>query len=140
MYYPLMDITDRISEPPKWWFQGIPRYCDYHPSEAAYAPTNLLVKTRCEYCNSEFDVAFGTSAFLQKNIVEPVLGYPLDIKTGLIIEEAYDDPPFHLGKNGFNCIGNSVTADWVAILQVWEGESALNWIRRFDLDGLSPDF
>ena len=138
MHYPLMDITDRIPEPPKCWLRGIPRYCDYHPHVATFALTNLLVRMRCEGCQRTFDVAFGTSAVLQSNVVDPVLGYPLDSTTGATIKEAHDDPPFHLGEDGFNCIGNPMTAGWVAILQVWE-RSGAKWKRRFDLDGPSPD-
>lgn len=138
MHYPLMDITDRISEDPIWWLDGIPRYCDYHPHEATFQSTNLLVRVWCQGCGSTFDVAVGTSATLEKGIIDPVSGYPIDSKTGLIIRNVDDDPPFHLGKDGFNCIGNSMLEEWVAILQVWEGQGQ-NYSRRPDLEGPSPN-
>ncbi len=138
MHYPLMDITDRIPEPPTWWMNGIPRYGDYDPQNATWYETNLLVRIICPYCYRVFDVAIGTNAVLQKDTVHPMMGYPLDSKTGDIIEEAYDDPPFHLKGDGFNCMGNTAPAEWVAILQVWERDN-IEWKRRFDLDGPSPE-
>jgi len=138
MHYPLMDITDRISEPPTWWLNGIPRYCEYAPDRATFARTNMLVRVCCQQCRRAFDVAIGTQAILLQNVVEPVLGYPFDSKTGETISEAHDDPPFHLRDDGFNCSGNAMIAEWIAILQVWErsgGES----IRRPDLEGPSPN-
>lgn len=138
MHYPLMDITDRISEPPTWWLNGIPRYCEYAPDRATFARTNMLVRVCCQQCRRAFAVAIGTQAILLQNVVEPVLGYPFDSKTGETISEAHDDPPLHLRDDGFNCPGNPMIAEWIAILQVWErsgGES----IRRPDLEGPSPD-
>jgi hypothetical protein len=98
----------------------------------------MLVRVCCQQCRRAFDVAIGTQAILLQNVVEPVLGYPFDSKTGETISEAHDDPPFHLRDDGFNCPGNPMIAEWIAILQVWErsgGES----IRRPDLEGPSPN-
>jgi hypothetical protein len=138
MHYPLMDITDRISEPPTWWLDGIPRYCAYDPDKATFARTNMLVRVCCQQCRRAFDVAIGIQAVLLQNVVEPVLGYPFDSKTGKTISEAHDDPPFHLRDDGFNCPGNPMIAEWIAILQVWE-RSRGELIRRPDLEGPSPD-
>ncbi len=138
MHYPLMDITDRIPEPPTWWLDGIPRYCEYHPDTATFAPTNLLVRVCCQQCRRMFDVAIGTKAILLQGIVEPVLGYPFDSETGETISEAHDDPPFHLQDDGFNCAGNTMIAEWIAVLQVWE-RCGRALIRRPDLEGPSPD-
>lgn len=138
MHYPLMDITDRIPEPPIWWLNGIPRYCKFHPDEATFATTNMLVRVCCQQCHRKFDVAIGTQAILLQDVVEPVLGYPFDSETGEPIREAHDDPPFHLGDDGFNCAGNAMTAEWIAILQVWQ-RSKGEVIRRRDLEGPSPD-
>jgi hypothetical protein len=137
MHVPLMDITDRIAEPPKWWLNGVPRYRDYHPEHARGQNTQLLVRVCCQNCQRVFDTAIGTTATLKVGEVEPVLGYPLDSATGTCIE-ARDDPPFHLGEDGHNCMGNSMGVEWVAILQVWE-RSGADWRRRFDLDGPSPE-
>lgn len=57
MQIPLNDITDRIAEPPKWWFNGIPRYCDYHPRHARGESIKLLVRVVCLYCMRVFDTA-----------------------------------------------------------------------------------
>jgi hypothetical protein len=138
MHYPLMDITNRISEPPTWWLDGIPRYCEYDPDKATFTRTNILVRVCCQQCRRAFDVAIGTQAILLQNVVEPVLGYPFDSKTGETISEAHDDPPFHLGDDGFNCPGNPMIAEWIAILQVWERSGGKS-IRRPDLEGPSPD-
>ncbi|HEX8556392.1 MAG TPA: hypothetical protein VF695_16965, partial [Sphingomonas sp.] len=70
-------------------------------------------------------------------VVEVWSGYPLDCDTGIAIEEAHDDPPFHLREDGFNCIGSTMIAGWVTILQAWEGDH-WNLTRRTDLEGLSP--
>lgn len=141
MHVPLMDITDRIAEPPIWWLNGVPRYCDYHPRDASLLRTQLLVRVCCEYCRRVFDTGIGTMATLKVGVVEPVFGYPVNTATDNWIEEAFDHPPYHLRENGYRCDGSNSFAEWVAILQVWEWmpKGASSWQRRFDLDGPSPN-
>lgn len=138
MHYPLMDITDRIPEPPKWWLDGIPRYCEYHPGMFAFYKTNLLVRICCQHCHRVFDTAVRTRATLEQHVLDPFLGYPLDAGTGQVLDDAHDDPPFHLGSDGYVCVGNSMTADWVAILEAWEKDGQ-KLRRRSDIEGPSPD-
>ncbi len=138
MYYPLMDITDRIPEPPKWWLEGIPRYCEYDPDEFTYYETNFLVRIGCQYCRRAFDVAVYIKAIAAIGILDPVSGYPMDEAAGRFMTNLFDDPPFHLGEDNFNCVGNSMLADWIAILQAWEGHGPKRR-RRSDLEGPSPN-
>lgn len=44
MYIEYEDITDRISEVPRWWLDGVPRYCDFSPEQVGvYAREAALV-------------------------------------------------------------------------------------------------
>ena len=52
------DILERIPEPPKWWFQGIPRYSEFSPDLVRYSSGEVaLIETQCQQCHYPFDVA-----------------------------------------------------------------------------------
>ncbi len=49
------DIRSQIAEPPKWWLNGVPRYCDFSPDECGiYQKEALLVKAACQACHTVY--------------------------------------------------------------------------------------
>jgi hypothetical protein len=61
MFTDYRDITERITEPPKWWDEnGVPRYAEFEPHLAAniYAVEVALVEIACQACGKHFEVAF----------------------------------------------------------------------------------
>lgn len=133
MHQFFLDITDRIAEPPKWWGKGVPRYCDFHPRHARYGRTVLLVRVACQRCGRRFDTAIGTDAVVGGKLIDTATGRP--------IEDAYDDPPCHLGDGGHDCAGNVALAEWIAVLEAWEEANGFDWNRRPDLEGeIPPDW
>lgn len=126
----LNDITDRIPEPPKWWLEGIPRYCDYHPSHFFCPPTQALVHVRCLGCYQGFDVAYGFWNSTGMNLP--------DAEVLQAIDGYSDEPPFHLrATDGFACAGLSSGVEVELVLQVWQ-RHALEWVRCAHLEGDMP--
>ena len=102
----------------------------------AFDKTNLLVRICCQHCHRIFDTAVRIHKILEQHVLDLFLGYPLDAGTGQIVNDAHDDPPFHLGSDGYAWVGNSMTADWVAVLEAWEGDGQ-KLRRRSDIEGPS---
>ena len=129
MHIELLDITDRIPEPPKWWINGIPRYCEFTPDRAdTFAPTILLVRSECQQCQKVFDVALGTNQRVAPNL--------LDADTNLWIDATSDDAPFHNGPDGYKCGGSTMLIDPIQVLQAWVRNRDCRWTRRSDLEGI----
>ena len=124
-----MDITDRIDEPPSWWVDGIPRYCEYHPHHASMRPIELLVRATCSQCSLTFLISVGSQTELMAGLISS--------ETNLPWWDAYEDPPFHLGSNGFNCAGNHAGVCIDEVLQAWKRNSGWpGWERAPELEGL----
>lgn len=114
------DILSRIPEPPKWFENAVPRFCDFAPTECAdiYADECALVLIECQACARKFEVAFSSSTMtrLQLNIVarREGLGPTLleQIKKGAI---HYGDPP------NIDCCpaGPTMNSEPVIVLQYW---------------------
>ena len=123
----LNDITERISEAPKWWLEGVPRYCDYHPTRFRSPPTQALVRVNCLGCYQAFEVAYGFGEASKRNI-------PNSDVLGEIIRYV-DNPPQHVrASDGFSCAGNSSGVEIETVLKVWQFEDRA-WVRQRELEG-----
>lgn len=114
------DIRDRIPEPPKWWDEfAVPRYCDFHPREAAniYADEAALLLIECQACEREFHVCMSGR------------GAGEAIKDGSI---HYGDPP-----NVECCYsGPTMNVRDVRVLEYWKRDAFgdRQWVRDADLE------
>jgi hypothetical protein len=117
MYISYNDIISRISQKPKWWLYGVPRYDDFSPKNATvYGKEVALVHTKCQACRHRYDVAIvGTSKAKS-------LRYVCEIYASLDI----GDPPDAC------CSSTSMQSVEIEILQYWErgrDSERFNWIR-----------
>jgi len=111
------DITDRISEPPIWWLDGVPRYKPFQPHDLdVYARKVVLLSCACQSCGKIFLI--GQHGRQSEDL-------PYD-----------DDPPSHSYGNGDECAGTTMTMEWIRIIQYWsrmpydpEVEGSGQWAR-----------
>ena len=130
------DIRSRIDEPPKWWDEnGVPRYCDFGPLEAAniYATEIMLLLIECQSCGRQFHVCMSS----RKR--EPISGtgrLASDIESNAI---HYDDPPnveCCLAGPTMNSIPRRVVEFWQVVGQIRvrvpnaEVEITCDWAER----------
>jgi hypothetical protein len=112
------DIWKRISIPPLWWFNGVPRYETFHPkwltgSEAA------LVHSQCSTCGTDFMIG----------LCSP---YPPHVSLSKEIERFdtlwLSDPPLVFCCQG----GHATSSTAVTVIEFWRrftGEEPLQWYR-----------
>ena len=133
MFNDYSDITDRIADPPLWWDeQGVPRYAEFHPYQAAniYAREVALLEIACFECSRRFQAAVSTAG---------VLGRPevCDLAEGIEKREIdYGDPP-----NYGNCRSGASTGCFnLRVLQYWSRvNSNHEWTRDSRLEIELPD-
>ena len=127
------DIRSRIAEPPKWWDEeGVPRYCEFSPHEAAniYARQVALVEIACQACGERFLVAMSAGPFR----ADALAG---EIERGVL---HYGDPP----NVGCCPAGATMNCDDLRVVEFWRNDATTGyeWQRFPDmeraLDGLSP--
>lgn len=116
------DITSRIAEKPKWWFRGVPRYCEFSPQATAALIEVALVRAACESCRQEFRVA----------IEDPGYQWGLNALDLIILNG-------DLGVAGVPAIGccgaeHLISAVELELLEFWDG-GPFDWTRRTDLEG-----
>lgn len=113
------DITDRISESPKWFDEnGVPRYCDFYPDEVAniYAQEVLFLHIGCQNCYRIFDV---TLSFDFKRKLE---NFKEDF--------SYGDPP----NIGCCVTGPSMTSENIKLLEYWNRNEFSEWERNNSME------
>jgi hypothetical protein len=119
MYCGYKDIRERISEPPKWFDENaVPRYCDFHPHEAAdiYANEAALCVIACQNCGVRFKVCFAWNNFdMVRNI--PRLSERMD-------SLHYGDPP----NADCCCAGATMNSEMVGCIEFWS-RASFDWER-----------
>ena len=124
------DILVRIHEKPKWWDEmGVPRYCEFHPSETAniYADETMLMLIQCQDCKKRYKVCSTSRGGLYKKY----LGQ--DGHNKIWEPWHYGDPPNNCGDD---CIGGAtMNVELIRILEYWvrNEETEYNWERVYDL-------
>lgn len=123
MYVDYYDIVGRISEDPKWWLDGVPRYCDFSPRAATiYGDEVALVDSACQACGQRFTVA----------VVNDLRGDPtatmaLGIREGRI---GVGDPP----NIGCCQAGPTMNSDELHIIEYWFVNPEHEWQRDPSLE------
>lgn len=80
------DIRSRIPEAPFWWDEnGVPRYCEFHPTHAAKVNCAevALVEIACRGCRFMFYIAFSHVNIFDNTIAGAILAGTLE----------YGEPP-----------------------------------------------
>lgn len=130
MNYNYIDIISRINENPKWWDEyAVPRYCEFSPNEVAniYAQEVAFCLIECQYCGTEFKVAFsrGLVAIAKGNSLEDSLR-----QDGFI---HYGDPP----NNNCCNAGPTMNSFPRKVIEFWSRmNNDKSWKRKEDLEGL----
>jgi len=118
------DIRKRIKEEPKWYdMNGVPRYCDFSPSESPniYADEVALVEIECQGCGKKFLVELNWDEMcdvdsLSKRLKKGTLGY--------------GDPPNH------GCVGDTMSSYLIKVVQFWKRDTKeMEWVRVKELEG-----
>ena len=105
------DITERISEPPRWWDEcAVPRYCAFTPRAVAniYAVEVALVEIACQNCGTRFLVAWSRGDFVIDGAVQETK--PFDPQTF-----HYGDPP----NAGCCAAGPTMNCNDLRVLECW---------------------
>lgn len=92
------DIIERLGAP-KWFDEeAVPRYCEFHPDEAAniYANQVALVEIACQNCGFLFDVAFSQAINFDMHTGNVIPWLAESVRDGSI---HYGDPPNYFGHN-----------------------------------------
>lgn len=108
MHHHYRDIRDRIAELPKWWDEnGVPRYSDFDPQEAAniYAPHAVLLLIECQGCGTEFKVCMTDSVFDRKKLPDLIEADEIH----------YGDPP----NTGCCPAGPTMNSIPLRVLECW---------------------
>lgn len=73
MHIDYTDITSRVSEPPLWWLNGVPRYDRFWPGMTG-GNEAVLVEAKCQHCGKPFVIGRSTwtssGDALRREIVE----------------------------------------------------------------------
>lgn len=122
------DIIERIPEPPRWWFNGVPRYNMFTPADLSVGSIAAgLVRVRCQDCNLEFDIGIEQDQYAETCIFEQIASD----------EFSYGDPPRHSAPDGSRCSGETNSAIVVQLLEAWLREGgSLPFVRRTDFERL----
>jgi hypothetical protein len=122
------DITSRISEPPRWWFNGVPRYKHFEPDDLSVSPEQVaLARVACQGCETEFLIGVEKKPSCQTDALAEL--YSGDLNVG--------DPPRHDHPDGSRCAGETMGAVQIEVIEAWERASAFpwGWFRRPDCEG-----
>ena len=119
--------------PPPWWFNGVPQYRQFSPGQLAIdMDTVVLLRVGCQCCDHKFEVACGSPSLREPQLIDP--------ESGRIESYFYDDPPWHLSEDGYNCGGSTMGMEPLIILEVWTQISAGKWKRQSELEGIGNGF
>lgn len=134
MHNSYRDITDKINEQPKWYDEnGVPRYCEFHPSWLAniYAAEAALVRVACQACHKEFSVGMAWYMWDDFKARDEFVPHPLaeQIKNKTL---HYGDPP----NAGCCPAGPTMNCDDLYIEQFWRRDETTNheWRREIDME------
>lgn len=117
------DIISRVGSPPLWWgVNGVPRWCEFHPSHTTsiYAGEVVLLEVACQGCGTQFPCEVTWDPYSRgwnDGIIPPLSQNIQDIH--------YGDPP------NVGCCGPGPTMSSIPlrILQFWIRVGGI-WIRR----------
>ena len=121
------DIRERIDDVPSWFDEhGVPRYCDWRPSEVAniYAREVALIVIACQNCGRRFLVAWSRS--------NHEIGRNEDGTPWVKNAEPFDPQTFHYGDPpNIGCCdaGPTMTSETIRVAECWRRED-FKWIRQ----------
>jgi hypothetical protein len=142
MYRLYEDLRDKLGEP-KWHDeQGVPRYCDYHPSCGdIYDRWAALLEIECQGCRQRFLVSdsyspmdFIRAGWKPGDPTEPAFPAP-DNYGGSF---SFGDAPWHGARQ---CSGTTMTTDTTRVVEFWTrdgGDHAMEWQRRPEYEFTYP--
>lgn len=132
------DIRSKIAEQPLWWDEnGVPRYCEFHPSECAniYAREAVLFLVTCQGCSHPFQVAL-TSDLMEKHR-----------RSGRELVDMVGDCSLHYGDPpNIRCCpaGPTMNSEPRSVVSYWRRDEALDYEWRrdpaFDGKAIVPDW
>lgn len=134
MLHDQQQSTMRVDKPPTWWLDGEPRFHDFRPTEFPVATTCLLLRTECQGCGRDFDLAVRTDRAPGRCLLD----WGGDGDGDARAQELTASPPAHVGGCGCDCIGSSLPGHPKAVLQCWTGGPS-HRTRRLDLEGRLPE-
>lgn len=138
MHNDYSDIRVLTDQPPKWWDEnGVPRYCDFHPSECAniYAREAVLFAVTCQACGRPFHVALTRDQMdahrLQGRTIKDDIG---------TCDLHYGDPP----NIGCCPAGPTMNSEPRYVISYWHKSSDTNyeWVGDpvFAMKVIEPDW
>jgi hypothetical protein len=121
------DILDRIPDPPRWWFNGVPRYKSFSPRDLSVGPLECgLARVRCQDCGTEFAIGIELDLFVDGSMLDRILSDDFN----------YGDPPRHGAPDGSRCAGETMGALPVELLEAWRWEEkAMAMVRQPQFEG-----
>jgi len=129
------DITERISEPPKWYTtHGYPRYCEFSPQETGvYVKYALLVEIQCQACHQSFLIGEGYNRENWMALMNDDKEHFMNDINKIVKNYHFGDPPNH------GCVGDTMNCDDIRFIEVWENVKLetspwSEWQRRTDLE------
>lgn len=136
MYRLYEDIRDRLGEP-KWHDeQGVPRYCDFHPSQCGiYDRWVALLEIACQSCGQRFLVS---DSYSQMDLIQAAMrrggniaeSPELPNATNYGADFSFGDAPWHGERQ---CAGTTMTTETLRVVEFWTkdgGEHQMDWQRR----------
>lgn len=120
MWPEYQDIIERAGRPDWYWNKGVPRYGAFSPEMCGIYDTSVaFLEIACQDCAKRFHVAVSFHALHG----DPVL--PTADKINWF---HYGDPPRH------GCIGDTMNVDTLKVIEFWQKQFPLRWVRRPDLE------
>ena len=122
MYLDYKDLTDRILEAPRWWVDGVPRYCDFSPGQVAiHAKEAALLLIEGQNPEGRFEVG----------VFSPSYDFRYSFRASLIAygELYVGDPP-----NYKDLATPHMSTNTFRVLQYWKRNDQYIWERDSTLE------
>jgi hypothetical protein len=121
------DILDRIPESPSWWFNGVPRYKSFSPNDLSIGPQEVgLALVECQGCGTQFTIGVEPSFFVDGSMFDQIVSDAFN----------YDDPPRHVAPDGSRCVGETMGAIPIRLLEAWRRDrDGFGWDRQPQFEG-----
>lgn len=129
MHLDYSDITDRISEAPRWWLDGVPRYCEFSPDQVSiYAKEAALLLIEGQNPEGRFEVGVSSPSFKFRTSLRASLVAYGELYIG--------DPPNYKGR-----ATPHMSTGTVSVLQYWRMDDRFGWKRdsTFEVRMLDDD-